>query len=149
MITGNIKDSNKYYSVNQYFEEVFENLKNTMLVGDYTYSSKNVNINPVSISTSDVLPNGEKKVFEAHKQYIDIHYIIEGEEAFGYSNINNLKAITEYNSDGDYQLFDGPINKIILKKGDFCIVFPEDAHIPCMNVDDESTVKRCVVKIML
>lgn len=147
MITGNIGDCEKYYSVNKYFKEAFEILKNYTSDCFENYKSDYVTINTSDTVTCDILKDGTPKPFEAHRNYLDIHYVIDGEEGFGYSNIKDLTPTTEYNSDGDYQLFKGVVNSIVLKKGDFCIVFPEDAHIPCMNTDKEHNVKRCVVKI--
>ena len=140
MITGNISDCEKYYPLNKSFEEVFEYLKADIYRMNFT-----VNISEPEIS--DVDKKGNKKVFEAHREYIDLHYIIDGCEDFGYANINTLKPITDYNEKDDYILLQGNENRITLYKGDFAIVFPEDAHIPAMKCDNGIKVKRAVVKI--
>ena len=87
-------------------------------------------------------------MFEAHKDYLDIHYCIEGSEGIGYANIDTLTPETEYDSENDYLLLSGKVNKTVLNKGDFCVVFPEDAHIPAMH-GNESEVKKAVVKILV
>ena len=149
MIAGHISECERYYSVNPHFKEAFEILKEFTSDFYQNYKSDDVIINVSDSVTSDLSNGGTLKPFEAHRNYIDIHYVIDGEECLGYSNIKDLTPTTEYKVDGDYQLYEGVINRIILRKGDFCIVFPEDAHIPCMNTDREHTVKRCVVKIIV
>ena len=149
MITGNINEADKYYCVNPHFKEAFEALKSFTSDLCENYKSENITINVSKKITSDLSKDGKPRASEAHRKYIDIHYIIDGTEAIGYANIKDLKSITEYNIDGDYQLFGGKVSKIRLNKGDFCITFPEDAHIPFMNAEKETKVKRCVVKIAL
>ena len=146
MIIGNINECGKYYSVNPHFKEAFELIK-SLDVNCKNYKSDNIRVMLSSAVTSDLTKDGTAKMFEAHKNYIDIHYIIDGTEAMGYANVNDLEEVTKYNSEEDCQMFKGEISKIRLNKGDFCIAFPEDAHIPCMKVKEEANVKRCVLKI--
>lgn len=99
------------------------------------------------VTPSDEDGAGNKKLFEAHRKYIDLHYILEGTEQFGYANIDTLKPVNEYSEADDYLLLDGEASRITLNKGDFAIVFPEDAHIPAMGYPNSKKVKRAVVKI--
>lgn len=147
MITGNIKESEKYYVLNPYFKEAFEVLKTLTPDMCENYKSENITVKVSDNITSDLSQDGAPRVFEAHRKFIDVHFVIDGTEAIGYANIRDLKAKTEYNPDRDCQFYEGEANKIRLDRGDFCITFPEDAHIPFMNPGKESKVKRCVVKI--
>ena len=99
------------------------------------------------IKTSDCTPDGEPKKLEAHREYLDIHYCIDGFEAIGYADIASLEQVTEYNARQDYLLLNGDMSKLVLGKGEFCIVFPEDAHAPGMCVGSAKNVKKAVVKI--
>lgn len=147
MITGNIKDCEKYYSVNPLFREAFEALKSFVEGKSEKYESDNLTFGVGCATSSNFSQDGKSKVFEAHRKFLDIHFVVEGEEVMGYANVNDLTPITDYVEGDDYQLLEGYINKIRLSKGDFCIVFPEDAHIPCMSFEKDSPVKRTVVKI--
>ena len=91
----------------------------------------------------------EDALYEAHRKYIDIHYCIEGSEGIGYNNVTRITPTTEYFENDDYQLFRGDHFKVILGKGDFCIVFPEDAHIPCLVANEEKRVLKAVAKIKI
>ena len=149
MITGNIKEAEKYYGVHPCFKEAFEVLKSYTKENCESYKSENVSIGIGEPVTSDFSPKGEKKVFEAHRKYLDIHFVIDGEVALGYSHIKDLTPATEYNEEDDYQLFTGNITKIPMKSGDFCVVFPEDAHIPAMSKNEDKKAKTAVVKILV
>ncbi|MBO5069356.1 MAG: YhcH/YjgK/YiaL family protein [Roseburia sp.] len=144
MITGNIKSCEKYNNVHKDFEKVFDYLKNNLNKESTGRAdlADGVWVNAPSAPTSD----GTSTTFEAHRKYLDIHYIISGKEAFGYSNVESLTTTKEYSENEDYELLEGEISTIILNEGDFCIVFPEDAHIPCMQKLSDNLV-RVVAKI--
>ena len=149
MILANIKDAERYYAINPYFPEAFEFLKTLTEESTEGVVSDNyrVNFSGELAATADEKPDGSKKSFEAHKEYIDIHYCISGSEGIGYSDVERLTPITEYDKENDYYLLVGDHQKIMLRPGDFCIVFPEDAHIPAMRGQDGATVLKAVAKI--
>ena len=100
-----------------------------------------------SVTGDMFFSDANKKIFEAHRKYIDLHYIIDGVEQFGYANIDTLTPAGEYNEADDYILLCGEVNRITLSNGDFVIAFPEDAHIPALKYKNSEKVKRAVVKI--
>lgn len=68
--------------------------------------------------------------FENHQKFIDIHYIITGSEQIGLANLDEVKPNMEYDSQNDYQLFDGAVNEAIeLKEGEFLILFEHEPHV--------------------
>lgn len=148
MIVGNIKNAVRYYGINPNFEKAFEFLK-TLNETTKNGSSENDGFKTIvsTVETSDISPDGEPKKLEAHREYLDIHYCIDGFEAIGYADISSLEPVTEYDAEQDYQLFNGDMSMVVLGKGDFCIVFPEDAHAPAMCVGSIKTLKKAVVKM--
>ncbi len=86
---------------------------------------------------------------EAHREYLDIHYVLCGEEGFGYADVSSLTPTTDYNSEKDYILLKGGMDKLLLKEGEFCIVFPEDAHLPGGFGRTTDKLKKAIVKIKL
>jgi YhcH/YjgK/YiaL family protein len=143
MVLGNIKNYPKYYEGSNKIKKAFDLLKTI----EYGKNSSNMTINFSEVITADEDDAGNKKPFEAHKKYINIHYIIEGKEQFGYSDISKLTPVTEYNEVDDYILLEGEMNRITLNSGDFVIAFPEDAHIPALKYKNGKKVKRAVIKI--
>ena len=87
--------------------------------------------------------------FESHIQYIDVQFILEGEEIIEVINTNELEVNFLYNEEMDLVKYNDTINasQIKLKKGDVAIFFPEDAHMPCLQVDKSVKVVKTVVKV--
>lgn len=144
MITGNIRDAKKYYSVHPDFEKAFKILAS--LTTEIENGSHKIDGLTVNVSCPK---KNDDKPFEAHRKYIDLHFIINGEEDFGYANINYATPTTEYNDADDYLLLSGDKGRTLLKTGDFCITFPEDAHAPALVGGCGEAVKRAVVKILV
>lgn len=148
MIIGNIKDFNRYRNLHEAFDRAFAFLETL------SEDSEKVKINEEGvrggvsiIKKSDTFENGEPKCFEAHRRDIDIHYVVQGEERFGYAHVDTLCPKTEYNEESDYLLLTGDAAYFTLHSGDFCIAFPEDAHIPCLSSGNIETVKKAILKI--
>lgn len=90
-----------------------------------------------------------KCFFEGHKNYLDIHILLSGCKNFGYTDISELKQITEYDSENDFIKFQGTVkNYIKLEVGDFILAFPEDIPMPKININNES-IEKIVCKVML
>ena len=148
MIIGNKKDFFRYKKLNEAFGCAFSFLER--LSADSTKASIDENGVRGGISViakTDTLADGEPKCFEAHRKNIDIHYVLQGEERFGYAHVDTLTPKNEYNEEGDYQFFTGRADYVTLRSGDFCITFPEDAHIPCLTCGEAETVKKVILKI--
>ncbi|MBC7320235.1 YhcH/YjgK/YiaL family protein [bacterium] len=85
--------------------------------------------------------------WEAHRQYIDVQYIVRGIERIGYANVNNLKISQEYMKDKDYLVLSGKGDFFTACTGTFVIFYPEDAHMPCLTAKKPQIVKKVVIKI--
>jgi biofilm protein TabA len=150
MIVGNIKDCERYLSVNKNFEKAFAFLKTLNKNSeDGSFEFEEFSGSVCSIETSDLAIEGSEKKLEAHREYLDIHYVIDGAESVGYAHVKNLTAVTDYYAEQDYLLLSGEMNKIVLNERDFCVVFPEDAHAPGMCGNKNKNLKKAVVKIRL
>ncbi|MDX2171931.1 MAG: YhcH/YjgK/YiaL family protein [Bacteroidota bacterium] len=131
MIIDTIAKNNLYTSLNRNFEEAFRYLLNTEIselsVGKH--SIKNDEIFAIVFNGNVVMPETIK--MESHQKYIDIHYIIKGEEIMGWSSIDNCtQKIGEFNINDDYVLYDDqPTKKLKIVPNEFCILFPSDVHI--------------------
>lgn len=87
-------------------------------------------------------------VFEAHKKYIDIHFIISGVEGIATRYVDKLESINDFNYDKDIGFYKGNSNNIsYLQKGDFMVCFPQDAHMVAMMKIIPNEIEKIVVKI--
>jgi YhcH/YjgK/YiaL family protein len=85
---------------------------------------------------------------ESHKNYIDIQYVIRGEEFMGVTTKNNQK-ILEVNEDKDNTFYEGTTSLVRVSKGMFTIFFPDDLHQPCVQTELASEVKKVVIKVLI
>lgn len=90
----------------------------------------------------------ESAKWEAHKQYVDFQLVLEGEETIYVSDISNMN-IGEYNPEKDYLQCHGEAkDSYVLDKSKGILLFPEDAHKPCVCNDNVPVrVKKVVFKI--
>ena len=86
---------------------------------------------------------------EVHRKYIDLQFILEGEEIIYVTSINDCSESLGYNEEKDIEFFQNSSNlrELIMKKGDWTVFYPDDAHIPQIMLNEISKVKKIVVKI--
>ncbi len=84
--------------------------------------------------------------WEAHRKYIDIQYVVDGVEHMGYANLAQLTA-GDYEEETDLLRLEGSGSFVLLPAGMFTLLFPEDAHMPQIAVQDARPVKKVVVKV--
>lgn len=86
---------------------------------------------------------------EAHERYIDIQYIVKGDEYMGYAPLDEQDITVAYNAEKDIVFFDAELNMIKMSEGMFGIFFPNDIHAPAIMVESPKPVKKVVVKVMV
>lgn len=91
----------------------------------------------------------EEQVAEKHETYIDVHYLIEGEETIGWSPLQEGALPTKpYDAEGEFALYAPSPDEILLslKPGMFVVFFPHDIHRPGMG-QPGAKIKKAVIKI--
>ena len=93
----------------------------------------------------------EPHKFEAHREYVDIQCLLEGQEIIESTALNGLTVDMPYDPEKDVEFYvKTDSRKIIshLMPGIFIAFFPHDAHMPGVSVGDfPEIVKKVVVKI--
>jgi len=84
---------------------------------------------------------------EAHRQFLDIQYIVEGEEVVGWANVDTLTPDGDFLTDKDIGFYKGDVNCIRITAGNCYVVFPEDAHMPGIHLDEPHVCTKMVVKL--
>ncbi len=144
MIYGNIRNAEKYYCLHSSFKEIFDFLKTLSkdnLPDGISCDDFKIIVKKDFTVTSDLNSDGTDKLFEAHREYIDIHYCICGSEGIGFNDVSEVAPVTEYCEADDFVMLKGDMYKLVLHPGDFCIAFPEDAHVPLLKGTDEKVLK--------
>ena len=87
--------------------------------------------------------------FEAHRAYIDIHCLIEGRERILHAAVDDLEPLEEYVAGADLALYADPpaSSSVLVRPGEFVVLFPGDAHKPGCMAGGRDAVRRIVVKV--
>lgn len=88
-------------------------------------------------------------MFEAHRDYIDVQYIVQGIEKIRYANLDEVNLVEEHYSKGkDIAFYEGDSKcDFVLTKGTFLLLDPSDAHLPGLCSEKECFVRKIVFKI--
>lgn len=89
--------------------------------------------------------------YESHKKYIDIQMMINGIEAIETSDVNKLELETEYNEESDVMFWKKKSNQMrtVITDKSYVILYPQNAHMPCIAVDKPVKVKKLVAKVLI
>jgi YhcH/YjgK/YiaL family protein len=138
----------KQYRLNKkYWDETFAFMKNNdlqkMTKGKYPIDGDHV----FATITEDPTKDFNKTNWESHRNYIDLQYIIEGEEKIGVSPVAKATVTKPYNEKHDAANYtaDGKIYSAV--PGTFFLFFPSDAHRPSITPGGNKVVKKLVIKI--
>jgi len=90
---------------------------------------------------------------ESHRSYMDIQYIVSGEEKIGFARLTDEQVITDdLLESGDALLYEDLHDEmeLVLKAGNYAMFYPADIHRPGWRVNEEdSPLKKIVFKIKL
>jgi len=146
MIKDELKKYKNYKNLDNNIKKGLEFLENTdfSALDDGRYELFDDNY--VNIQTYNTKEDAD---FEAHRDYIDIQYIISGEERIGVTSYSSCTTTVPYNKEKDIEFLKGNGKYFELKEGEFMILYPKDAHKPSISIDKSNSVKvrKAVVKI--
>lgn len=84
---------------------------------------------------------------EIHQRYIDIQFLVSGEELIGYAPFTSQPVRTPYNAEKDIAFLQGASDPVRLTPGFFAVFFPQDAHMPGRTAGASVRVRKVVVKV--
>ena len=148
MVHGNIKTWSSTPGIKG-LERAFEYLARTDLTslplgrtdieGDEVY---------VLLSEAETRPP-EQVQFEAHRRYVDIQFVVRGQESIGVTPLAGLVTTEPYDPARDIEFFAVPPQSrpLSLGAGDFAVFTPNDAHRPSLHLDGPHVSRKAVVKV--
>jgi len=149
MIIDKIENSKLYEGISQRIKEAFEYIGNTDLKnfkpGKYEIDGENIF---ALISEYKTKAESEGKL-EAHRKYIDVQYVISGEELMGYAPLGIQQFLESYKEENDIIFLKGNKSFVKVSSGMFAIFFPEDVHMPGISIGKISDVKKLVIKVRI
>ena len=150
MIIDSIKYAEYYSSLHPEFKAVFAALSQMteQTAGRTEIDGEKAFINVSSYTNKPV----EECKFESHKKYIDIQYIISGEERIDLADSSELVCCDDRLDEGDIAFFENTdkFDTALLTPGRYVVIFPGEAHRPCVAPDGKGVkVVKAVAKILL
>jgi YhcH/YjgK/YiaL family protein len=87
--------------------------------------------------------------FESHRKYIDVHYVVSGQETSGFSPAENLKLAVPYDESKDVMLYAVPeqYTKVEVRQGHFVVYHPGQAHLPNCHLQGPHDLHKVVIKV--
>lgn len=148
MILDRIENAALYFAIHPKFKLAFEHAirmnAEATPAGRYELDGENMYALVQEYNTK----LKEDAKWEAHRRYIDLQYVVQGQESMGYSNIHHLQQ-GEYDASKDFLPLFGEGDQVILRRGCFVLLFPEDAHMPSMAVGESAPARKIVLKIAM
>lgn len=146
MIYVNSNLSNKKAEIEKaikYIEKYGENAKDGIVELD----GENLYISFQSYTTQE----RENCKYESHKKYIDLQYIIDGEEIIAVTTPGLVSVSTPYSEEKDVMFYDDLVDgqEFYLTKGQYIILDPLDVHMPKIKMNEACKVKKAVAKIKI
>jgi len=91
----------------------------------------------------------EQAKWEAHNAYIDIQYLLDGEEIIGSQKTGFLKIAEPFREGNDIAFYYDNREGFfpVLKPGTFVVCFPTDAHMPLICPNKPQKIKKVVMKV--
>lgn len=92
----------------------------------------------------------EECLYETHKLYGDIQYIVEGKETIYASDRAMLEIEEDCTPEKDIVFYTGKEEAVLcLQPGRFAVFLPQDGHMPCCKCGNKQMVKKIVFKFRI
>lgn len=146
----------KMNNISDYYEE-YPDLK---LVGDFAKRIEEEKLEDgvyeidgkriyASIQSYKSKQQTDEMMFEAHRDYIDVQYILQGIEKIRYASLDKVTLVEEqYSKGNDIAFYEGYAQfDFTLTKGTFLYLTPNEAHLPGLSADKDVFVRKAVFKV--
>lgn len=149
MIYGNVRQLDKFNFLGEKILECFHYAKThdlmAMKPGFHEINGQDFYLNLCEYTTMTV----EERFWEAHRKYLDIHFMIKGVEQIDFCFINTMEQ-GEYVPDQDFLPMEGePSGSLLLKEGDFLVCWPEDGHRTAIAPENPEKIRKAIFKVLI
>lgn len=146
MILSALSQSERYTKLHPLFQYAFEYIRNTDLFALAPGRYQLLGDDLIAIVEQVPAKTKEMAKLEAHRKYIDIQLVLEGDENMGWKPLADcLNPVSEHSAERDIRFFhDAPASYVPVPPDHFCIFFPEDAHAPLVG---SGTLRKVIFKV--
>ncbi len=149
MIQDTLDNAARYESLNSRFAKAFAFLRTV----DGTQSLGRHEIDGgdcfALVQTYETKPL-EKSLFEAHRKYIDVQFVHSGRETILWAPLAAMREETmafDVTKDATLWKLVPDVTPLHMNAGQFAILYPQDAHAPCVVWEKPEQVFKVVVKV--
>lgn len=111
--------------------------------GIYPIDGENVFIKVTELPSKNL----DDTHWEAHRNYVDVQFVLKGKEKMGIGPLAKGEVIQPYDAAKDLTLYKAKGKFYTATPGVFFIFFPSNVHRPGVKEEGFDTVKKVVVKI--
>ena len=148
MIIDQIGNARPYHAIHRGFKRAFDYIQELdtagIAVGRYEIDGENMYALVQQYDTK----LKEQALWEAHRRYIDLQFVVQGVEGIGYADIIHLQQ-GGYDPARDFLPLHGDGDLVTVRSGGFVLLFPQDAHMPGIAIGSPAPVRKVVIKIAI
>lgn len=149
MVFGNIRDRKDFSWLEEVVGKCFDYAAANDLLsyekGSHPIDGDELFVNIVEYETT----TPENRFWEAHRQYLDLHFMLRGPEQIDVNFIDNMEQKEFVEKDDFLPLEGNPNSHVILNAGDFLLCYPADAHRTAVQVGAPAAIKKAIFKIRI
>ncbi len=148
MLLTTLQDSKRIESLHPLFARLFDYVKThdllNMPIGRIELDGDNLFINNVEAQCV----SAEQQVLEVHREYIDVHILLQGEETIGWKPLADCTNETKpYDAESECALYtESASTYLTLKPGQCLIVWPEEPHAPIIG---QGKIRKAIAKVRI
>lgn len=148
MVVDRLGEAGRYYRLHPLFHQAFEFL-NQVAQDPERFTDGRHTLVEEKIAVILERAEGRGQVgarLESHRKMIDIQLVLSGEERIGWRPQPECLGIVEaYSADRDIEFHSAqPTTWLDLRRGDFAIFFPTDAHAPLAG---SGPLRKAIAKV--
>ena len=149
MVFGNIRDRKDFSWLEPVIGKCFDYAAANDLLsyekGSHPIDGDELFVNIVEYETT----TPENRFWEAHRQYLDLHFMLRGPEQIDVNFIDNMEQKEFVEKDDFLPLEGDPNSRVVLNAGDFLLCYPADAHRTAVQVAAPAAIKKAIFKIRI
>ncbi len=112
----------------------------------YDLDGDNLFVSPATYAPKD----HEGAEYESHAKYADVQVVVKGREYIGVVPLEDCTVTKPFEDGGDIAFYTSDKGSLcLIEEGYFLILYPQDAHMPSLKVEDGDEVTKLVFKVRI
>lgn len=147
MITNKLNYLKNLKGTNHLLDQAIKFIEITNLY-ELSEGKHEINSNVFAVKSSYFTKLEKDTLIEAHREYIDLQIILDGEEIIYGGDIEEYEESISYDEQKDAAFYKGKASwEIKCEKNTFAIFYPYDVHQPGVLINSSQKVTKVVFKI--